>query len=59
MNLLSRINYNTIQLQIKYINDTIDLIENNKTDQWYNENKEKQNELALSWCIEYKIPYNF
>jgi len=59
MNLLSRINYSTIQSQIKYINSTIDLIENEKDDKWYSENKANQHACALGWCIRFKIPFTF
>lgn len=59
MNLVSRINYSTIQSQIKYINSTIDLIENDKDDKWYSENKARQHACALGWCIRFKIPYTF
>lgn len=59
LKLISRINYNTIQTQIKYINSTIDIIEHNKEDEWYNKNKKCQMNLALSWCIRFQIPFNF
>ena len=59
MNFLSRINYTTIQSHIKYINSTIDLIENEKTDKWYSDNKAKQHAYALAWCIKFKVPFTF
>lgn len=55
--LISSINYNTIQNQINYINQTIDLIENNKSDEWYIENRKKQYNNALQWCVRFNVPY--
>lgn len=59
MNFMAKINYNTIQYQIKYINNTIDLIENDKDDKWYSDNKYRQHMYALAWCIRFKIPFSF
>lgn len=59
INFISTINYHTINHQVKYINDTIDIIKNKKNDYWYETNRKKQHDNASKWCIKFNIPYNF
>ena len=58
---IKEINIEIIDVQIKSINNTIDIIKNNKIQndkKWYDTTVKLQIQKAMQWCKKYNIAYN-